>query len=223
MPRLPKHILNGLRPYRNTTRRPYPRSSSSSLDPTQTSPGSLPKTLPDLLSPSQKSLQNISQHPGDLTKTCQHYMPLSCPLPTCPKADSGVAWAEVGRWQGGGHGDAHFSTVLAAPAVPPAVPPTMPPSCQALLDAQALPELPKRNWALSQACAPYQHLCPPEEAQHTCTPLSAQLCLHRLQECREWAPALPLAPPIQGRPYNNKQSIARGCLGFPGGDMEHWG
>nr|XP_009680525.1 PREDICTED: serine protease 56 [Struthio camelus australis] len=32
---------------------------------------------------------------------------------------------------------------------PPAVPPTMPPSCQALLDAQALPELPQRNWALS--------------------------------------------------------------------------
>nr|XP_021136265.1 serine protease 56 isoform X4 [Columba livia] len=81
------------------------------------------------------------------------------------------------------------ASVLQAPAVPPAVPPTMPPSCQALLDAQALPELSKRNWALSQACAPYQHLCPPEEAQHTCTPLSAQLCLHRLQECRMAAAA----------------------------------
>lgn len=126
-----------------------------------------------------------------------------------------MAWAEVGRWQGGGH----FSAVLAAPAVPHA----MPPSCQALLDAQALPELPKRNWALSQACAPYQHLCPPEGAQHTCIPLSARLCLRRLQECREWAPALPLALPVQGRPYNNKQSTARGCLGFPGGDMGHWG
>ncbi|XP_010177953.1 PREDICTED: LOW QUALITY PROTEIN: serine protease 56 [Mesitornis unicolor] len=34
----------------------------------------------------------------------------------------------------------------------------VPPSCQALLDAQALPELPQRNWALSQACAPYQRL-----------------------------------------------------------------
>ncbi|XP_071668823.1 serine protease 56 isoform X4 [Patagioenas fasciata] len=76
-----------------------------------------------------------------------------------------------------------------SPAVPPAMPPTMPPSCQVLLDAQALPELPKRNWALSQACAPYQHLCPPEEAQHTCTPLSARLCLHRLQECRMAATA----------------------------------
>ncbi|KAM9274813.1 serine protease 56 [Cariama cristata] len=67
---------------------------------------------------------------------------------------------------------------------PPAVPPTMPPSCQALLDAQALPELPQRNWALSQACAPYQHLCPPEGAQRACAPLSARLCRHRLQECR---------------------------------------
>ncbi|XP_017582328.1 PREDICTED: serine protease 56 [Corvus brachyrhynchos] len=63
------------------------------------------------------------------------------------------------------------------------MPPTVPPSCQALLDAQALPELPQRNWALSQACAPYQRLCPPEGALHTCTPLSAQLCRHRLQEC----------------------------------------
>ncbi|XP_054062532.1 serine protease 56 [Rissa tridactyla] len=72
---------------------------------------------------------------------------------------------------------------------PPAVPPAMPPSCQALLDAQALPELAQRNWALSQACAPYQRLCPPEGAQHTCAPLSARLCRHRLQECRMEAAA----------------------------------
>ncbi|XP_069720705.1 serine protease 56 [Phaenicophaeus curvirostris] len=67
---------------------------------------------------------------------------------------------------------------------PPAVPRTVPPSCQDLLDAQALPELPQRNWALSQACAPYQRLCPPEGSEHTCTLLSARLCRHRLQECR---------------------------------------
>ncbi|XP_076196759.1 serine protease 56 [Aptenodytes patagonicus] len=72
---------------------------------------------------------------------------------------------------------------------PPAVPPAVPPSCQALLDAQALPELPQRNWALSQACAPYQRLCPPKGAQHACAPLSARLCHHRLQECRTAAAA----------------------------------
>ncbi|XP_074690672.1 serine protease 56 [Strix aluco] len=72
---------------------------------------------------------------------------------------------------------------------PPTVPPAVPPSCQALLDAQALPELPQRNWALSQACAPYQHLCPPGGAQHACAPLSARLCRHRLQECRMAAAA----------------------------------
>ncbi|XP_039930347.1 serine protease 56 [Hirundo rustica] len=72
------------------------------------------------------------------------------------------------------------ASILQAPAVPPA----MPPSCQALLDAQALPELSQRNWALSQACGPYQRLCPPEETLHTCAPLSAQLCSHRLQECQ---------------------------------------
>lgn len=76
----------------------------------------------------------------------------------------------------------------------------MPPSCQALLDAQALPELSQRNWALSQACAPYQRLCPPEGALHTCAPLSAQLCSHRLQECREWAPATPRLLPEMGDP-----------------------
>ncbi|XP_057283104.1 serine protease 56 [Pezoporus wallicus] len=79
--------------------------------------------------------------------------------------------------------------VLQAPYVPavltvPAVPPTVPPSCQALLDAQALPELPQRNWALSQACAPYQRLCPPKRAPHACAQLSTRLCHYRLQECR---------------------------------------
>ncbi|XP_074889317.1 serine protease 56 isoform X3 [Buteo buteo] len=72
---------------------------------------------------------------------------------------------------------------------PLAVPPAVPPSCQALLDAQVLPELPQRNWALSQACAPYQRLCPPEGAQHACAQLSARLCRHRLQECRMAAAA----------------------------------
>ncbi|XP_053930516.1 serine protease 56 isoform X2 [Cuculus canorus] len=67
---------------------------------------------------------------------------------------------------------------------PPAMPRTVLPSCQDLLDAQALPELPQRNWALSQACALYQHLCPPEGSKHACTLLSARLCRHRLQECR---------------------------------------
>ncbi|XP_071422694.1 serine protease 56 [Pithys albifrons albifrons] len=79
---------------------------------------------------------------------------------------------------------------ITAHCPPPAVPSTVPPSCQVLLDAQALPELPQRNWALSQACAPYQHLCPPERAQHACSLLSAQMCRHRLQECQAAATAL---------------------------------
>lgn len=74
----------------------------------------------------------------------------------------------------------------------------MPPSCQALLDAQELPELPQRHWALSQTCSPYLRLCPLQGTQPACTLLSAQRCQHRLQECREWA------SPGKGRPYNNK-------------------
>ncbi|XP_068263096.1 serine protease 56 [Nyctibius grandis] len=82
---------------------------------------------------------------------------------------------------------------------PPALSPAVPPSCQALLDAQALPELPQRNWALSQACAPYQRLCPPEGAQDACALLSTRLCRHRLQECRMAAAALgPDAPAMPG-------------------------
>lgn len=116
-------------------------------------------------------------------------------LPPYPSQTRG--WGGLGREAQGGHSDAHSPAVLAAPAVPPA----MPPSCQTLLDAQALPELPQRNWALSQACAPYQRLCPPEGALHTCTPLSAQLCRHRLQECREWA----LAPPGSSQRWETLQ------------------
>lgn len=158
-------------------------SSSSSLDPTQTLSGALPKTLPDFLSSSQKCLKNISQNPGDPNKTCQHHSP------TMPPSHPPQSGAQVclGRGGQGGHWDAHSPVVLAVPAVPP----TVPPSCQALLDAQALPELPQRNWALSQACAPYQRLCPPKGAPHACAQLSTRLCHYRLQECREWAPASP--------------------------------
>ncbi|XP_062481956.1 serine protease 56 isoform X1 [Pezoporus occidentalis] len=86
----------------------------------------------------------------------------------------------LGRGGQGGHWDVYSPAVLTVPAVPP----TVPPSCQALLDAQALPELPQRNWALSQACAPYQRLCPPKRAPHACAQLSTRLCHYRLQECR---------------------------------------
>ncbi|XP_030311718.1 serine protease 56 [Calypte anna] len=81
------------------------------------------------------------------------------------------------------------AAVLQAPAQSLAVLPTVPPNCQDLLDAQALLNLPQRNWALSQACAPYQHLCPPEGAQHACTLLTTRLCHRRLQECRMAAAA----------------------------------
>ncbi|XP_009881700.1 PREDICTED: serine protease 56 [Charadrius vociferus] len=84
-------------------------------------------------------------------------------------------------------------------ALAPAVPPAVPPSCQALLDAQALPELPQRNWALSQACAPYQRLCPPEGAQHACALLSARLCRHRLQECQRGDPTITNGTSPRGR------------------------
>ncbi|XP_075273471.1 serine protease 56 [Opisthocomus hoazin] len=104
---------------------------------------------------------------------------------------------------------------------PPAVPPAVPPSCQVLLDAQALPDPPQRNWALSQACAPYQRLCPPGGAQHACTLLSTRLCRRRLQECREWAPmadapaeaAMPGSCGHRGGPQTNATALRGRIMG----------
>ncbi|XP_067417150.1 serine protease 56 [Emydura macquarii macquarii] len=69
--------------------------------------------------------------------------------------------------------------------VPPEVPPAPLPSCKAVLEAQATPEQPARNWALSKACAPYQHLCRDADlGPDACIRLMAGRCQLRLQECR---------------------------------------
>ncbi|XP_048360815.1 serine protease 56 [Sphaerodactylus townsendi] len=57
--------------------------------------------------------------------------------------------------------------------------------CEAVLQAQATPEQPARNWALSKACAPYRHLCSGwERGSAGCLRLMAEHCQLRLQECR---------------------------------------
>ncbi|KAL8188198.1 UNVERIFIED_CONTAM: hypothetical protein K2H54_062825 [Gekko kuhli] len=67
----------------------------------------------------------------------------------------------------------------------PASPSSSPPSCEAVLQAQATPELPARNWALSKLCAPYRRLCLGQErGTRGCLRLMAEHCQLRLQECR---------------------------------------
>ncbi|KAF7235619.1 Serine protease 56 [Varanus komodoensis] len=59
------------------------------------------------------------------------------------------------------------------------------PSCEAVLRAQAVPEQPARNWALSKACAPYWHLCAGQDrGADSCARLMLSQCQLRLQECR---------------------------------------
>nr|XP_008116069.2 PREDICTED: serine protease 56 [Anolis carolinensis] len=59
------------------------------------------------------------------------------------------------------------------------------PSCEVVLQAQAVPEQPARNWALSKACAPYRRLCMGQDlAPDSCIHLMVGHCQLRLQECR---------------------------------------
>ncbi|XP_060130190.1 serine protease 56 [Zootoca vivipara] len=59
------------------------------------------------------------------------------------------------------------------------------PSCEAVLQAQAIPEQPAQNWALSKACAPYRRLCSGQEmSTDSCIHLMVSHCQLRLQECR---------------------------------------
>ncbi|XP_077785760.1 serine protease 56 isoform X1 [Podarcis muralis] len=59
------------------------------------------------------------------------------------------------------------------------------PSCEAVLQAQAIPEQPAQNWALSKACAPYRRLCSGQEmSPDSCIRLMVSHCQLRLQECR---------------------------------------
>ncbi|XP_077204223.1 serine protease 56 isoform X2 [Paroedura picta] len=68
---------------------------------------------------------------------------------------------------------------------PPESPSSSLPSCDALLQAQADPETPARNWALSRLCTPYRRLCSGRErGTDGCLRLMAEHCQLRLQECR---------------------------------------
>ncbi|XP_042316632.1 serine protease 56 [Sceloporus undulatus] len=59
------------------------------------------------------------------------------------------------------------------------------PSCESVLQAQANPEPPAQNWALSKACASYRRLCLYQELEsESCIRLMASHCQLRLQECR---------------------------------------
>nr|XP_056705934.1 serine protease 56 [Euleptes europaea] len=68
---------------------------------------------------------------------------------------------------------------------PPESPSGSLPNCEAVLQAQAIPEQPARDWALSKLCATYRHLCSGQErGPDGCLRLMAEHCQLRLQECR---------------------------------------
>ena len=58
------------------------------------------------------------------------------------------------------------------------------PSCDVIMKAQKLQDEAERSWALSQACAYYQHRCPPGEVdKETCIRIMGESCSARVLQC----------------------------------------
>ncbi|XP_032388169.1 uncharacterized protein prss56 isoform X1 [Etheostoma spectabile] len=58
------------------------------------------------------------------------------------------------------------------------------PSCDVISKAQKLQDEAERSWALSQACAYYQHRCPPGELdKETCIRIMGESCSARVLQC----------------------------------------
>lgn len=58
------------------------------------------------------------------------------------------------------------------------------PSCDAITKAQKLQDEAERSWALSQACAYYQHRCPPgQQDDESCIRIMGESCSARVLQC----------------------------------------
>lgn len=58
------------------------------------------------------------------------------------------------------------------------------PSCDVITKAQKLQDEAERSWVLSQACAYYQHRCPPGEIdKETCIRIMGESCSARVLQC----------------------------------------
>lgn len=58
------------------------------------------------------------------------------------------------------------------------------PSCDVISKAQKLQDEAERSWALSQACAYYQHRCPPGELdKESCIRIMGESCSARVLQC----------------------------------------
>lgn len=58
------------------------------------------------------------------------------------------------------------------------------PSCDIISKAQKLQDEAERSWALSQACAYYQHRCPPGEVdKESCIRIMGESCSARVLQC----------------------------------------
>lgn len=58
------------------------------------------------------------------------------------------------------------------------------PSCDIITKAQKLQDEAERSWTLSQACAYYQHRCPPgEQDKESCIRIMGESCSARVLQC----------------------------------------
>ena len=75
--------------------------------------------------------------------------------------------------------DLHFFHPTASPASA-----LSEPSCDVISKAQKLQDEAQRSWALSQACAYYQHRCPPGELdKESCIRIMGESCSARVLQC----------------------------------------
>ncbi|XP_047446024.1 serine protease 56 [Mugil cephalus] len=74
------------------------------------------------------------------------------------------------------------------------------PSCDAISKAQKLQDEAERSWALSQACAYYQHRCPPgEQDNESCIRIMGESCSARVLQCSLLNTMQNLEPAMQTR------------------------
>nr|XP_020451510.1 uncharacterized protein LOC109957723 [Monopterus albus] len=72
------------------------------------------------------------------------------------------------------------------------------PSCEVITRAQKLQNEAERSWALSQACAYYQHRCPPDElGKESCIRIMGESCSTRVLQCSLFNTVQNLEPATQ--------------------------
>lgn len=87
------------------------------------------------------------------------------------------------------------------------------PSCDIISKAQKLQDEAERSWALSQACAYYQHRCPPgEQEKESCIRIMGESCSARVLQCSLLSTMQNLEPATQTHAQGEETCVHREIL-----------